>query len=51
MNTTVEAANGKHMRALDVFKYSIKYLYTRALEVIKERMGTKTSEEMMCNGY
>lgn len=39
MNTTVEAANGKHIRALDVFKYSIKYLYTRALEVIKERTG------------
>ena len=27
------------MRALDVFKYSIQYLYTRALEVIKERTG------------
>ena len=39
INTTVEAGNGKHMRALDVFKYSIKYLYTRAVEVIKERTG------------
>ena len=27
------------MRALDVSKYSIQYLYTRALEVIKERTG------------
>ena len=27
------------MKALDVFKYSIQYLYTRALEVIKERTG------------
>ncbi|XP_022801901.1 heat shock 70 kDa protein 12A-like isoform X2 [Stylophora pistillata] len=38
-NTTLEAGNGEHMIALDVFKYSIKYLYTRALEVIQERTG------------
>lgn len=38
-NTTLEAGNGEHMMALDVFKYSIKYLYTRALEVIQERTG------------
>ena len=35
----MEAGNGKHMRALDVFKYSIQYFYTRALEVIRERTG------------
>ena len=39
INTTVEAGNAKLMRALDVSKYSIQYLYTRALEVIKERTG------------
>lgn len=27
------------MKALEVFTYSIHYLYTRALEVIKERTG------------
>ena len=39
INTTVETGNDKHMRALDVFKYFIQYLYTRALEVIEEKTG------------
>ena len=35
----MEASNGKHVRALEVFTHSIYYLHTRALEVIKERTG------------
>ncbi|KAL9960018.1 hypothetical protein ACROYT_G033408 [Oculina patagonica] len=37
--TILKASNGKHMKALQVFAYSIHYLHTRALEVIRERTG------------
>ena len=35
----MEASNGKHIKALEVFTHSIKYLHTRAVEVIRERTG------------
>ena len=38
-DTTLEASNGKHIEALEVFTHSIKYLHTRAVEVIRERTG------------
>ena len=37
--TTLEASNGKRIEALEVFTHSIKYLHTRAVEVIRERSG------------
>ena len=37
--TTLKASNGEHMKALEVFTYSIHYLHARALEVIRERTG------------
>ena len=37
--TTLEASNGKPMKALDVFTFAINYLHTKALEVIRERTG------------
>ena len=39
VETTVEAGNGKHVKALEIFTYAIRYLYKRALEVIRERTG------------
>lgn len=39
LNSTLEASNGRHMKALEVFSHSINYLHKRALEVIRERTG------------
>lgn len=38
-DTILEASNGKHIEALEVFTQAIKYLHTRAIEVIRERTG------------
>lgn len=38
-DTSLEAYNGKHVKALEVFMHSIRYIHTRALEVIRERTG------------
>jgi len=37
--TILEAINGKHLKALDIFTYSIHYLHKTALEVIGDRTG------------
>ena len=39
IETTLEASNGRRVKALEIFTYSIRYLHTRALEVIQERTG------------
>ena len=39
METTLEAANGRHVKALQIFTYAIHHLHKRALEVIRERTG------------
>lgn len=39
IETTLEAGNGKHVKALEIFTYAIHYLHKRALEVIRERTG------------
>jgi len=39
MESTLEARNRRHVKALEIFTYSIRYLHTRALEVIRERTG------------
>ena len=38
-DTILEASNGKHTKAIEVFTHSIKYLHTRSVEVIRERTG------------
>lgn len=38
-DTSLEAYNGEHVKALEVFTHSIHYIHTRALEVIRERTG------------
>ena len=35
----MEAGNGKHVKALEIFTYAIHYLHKRALEVIRQRTG------------
>jgi len=39
IETTLEAGNGRHVKALKIFTYAIHYLHKRALEVIQERTG------------
>lgn len=39
IETTLEAGNGRHVKALEIFTYAIRFLFTRALEVIRERTG------------
>ena len=39
IETTLEAGNGRHVEALEIFTYAIHYLHKRALEVIRERTG------------
>lgn len=39
VETTLEASNGRHVKALEIFTYAIHYLHKRALEVIRERTG------------
>ena len=39
IETTLEAGNGRHVEALEIFTFTIHYLHKRALEVIQERTG------------
>ena len=44
-DTTLEARNGKSVRALDIFSYSLKYLKDKALERISEQSGVQYQTE------
>lgn len=39
VHTSIKAANGQRVKALEVFSHSIKFLKDKALEVICERTG------------
>lgn len=46
-NTPLEARNGKHVRALDVFSHSLEFLKDKALERISDESGIEyTAEEV-----
>lgn len=46
-NTPLEARNGKHVRALDIFSHSLKFLKDKALERISGESGIEyTAEEV-----
>ncbi|XP_068758558.1 heat shock 70 kDa protein 12A-like [Montipora capricornis] len=46
-NTLLEARNGKQVRALDIFSYSLEYLKDKALERISDESGIEyTAEEV-----
>lgn len=44
-NTTLEARNGKRLKALDIFAYSLEYLKDKALERIYETSGVEYKTE------
>ncbi|KAJ7353760.1 Heat shock 70 kDa protein 12A [Desmophyllum pertusum] len=49
--TTLEASNGKHMKALEVFTYSIHYLYTRGFGGLsRKELVTKILATVTCSG-
>ena len=39
METTIQAANGKHLQAKSVFAHSIKFLKDEAVKVIQQETG------------
>ena len=47
-DTLLQARNGKHMRALDIFSRALEYLKEKALEAIYKQCGVEyTAEEVL----